>query len=113
MTRKGRLGVLNSDGSLRGYIAKSGKTDGLYNTWSTDPDDALLVSFTTSSSGEPFEIQIIGSLSKIPPVAPIVTQEPFLSLNRTTPKAREFLITLQSAGEVLMGKPTSDCETPL
>ncbi|KIO32056.1 hypothetical protein M407DRAFT_241599 [Tulasnella calospora MUT 4182] len=57
---KGRLKLLNSDGSLRGYAVKSGDVvDGLYRTWSTGPDDALLISFTTSHADEPFEIQII------------------------------------------------------
>lgn len=62
LARKGRLKVLNSDGSPCGYIAKSGETDGLYNTCSTNPDDALLVSLKTPSSGEAFEIEIIDDL---------------------------------------------------
>ncbi|KIO32057.1 hypothetical protein M407DRAFT_118835 [Tulasnella calospora MUT 4182] len=61
LVRKGRLKVLNSDGSLRGYSARSGDETGLYRTLSTGPDGALLISFTTTPVGEPFEIQIIDS----------------------------------------------------
>lgn len=59
LVRKGRLKALNTDGSLCGYIIGSPISDGSYRRFSTDPDDALLVSFSASPLGESFEIQII------------------------------------------------------
>ncbi|KIO32055.1 hypothetical protein M407DRAFT_118808 [Tulasnella calospora MUT 4182] len=60
LVRKGRLKVLNADGSLCGYSAESGDlVDGMCRTLSTGPDGALLISFIASPSGEPFEIQIL------------------------------------------------------
>ncbi|KIO32060.1 hypothetical protein M407DRAFT_19084 [Tulasnella calospora MUT 4182] len=58
LVRKGRLRVINSVGTLVGYIAKSADSIGLYEALSSDPAGALLVSFTASVIG-PFDIQII------------------------------------------------------
>lgn len=105
--------VQNSDGSLRGYLAKSGDLVGLYRTWSTDPEGAILISFTTSPSGEAFEVQIIVSLFKSSLLRPTYIRRHLVTLNRTTPKVRKLMTALRSAGKVsviINGKPTPHSE---